>query len=148
MGDPARRTDYHPTDEAPRDLFRVAGPRRAIDFHGGKLEIQSVEIYDTAVEIRWRVDPDLDIWQAFPLESADLEGDLAEVTDDWAVDELRRKAGEAMGERFNFPTSTTTSVRPTCLAGSVGEHTRARARARRPKDMTSHADFALEMSPS
>ena len=48
------------------------------------------------------MDPDLDIWQAFPLESADLEGDLAEVADDWAVDELRQKAGEAMRGRLQL----------------------------------------------
>jgi hypothetical protein len=48
------------------------------------------------VEIHWDVTPDLDIWQAFPVESAELEADLEEVADEWAVEELRKKATQRM----------------------------------------------------
>ena len=46
--------------------------------------------------IHWDVTPDLDIWKAFPVEAAALEADLEEVADEWAVDELRKKAAGRM----------------------------------------------------
>jgi hypothetical protein len=97
LGDPAQRPEPHEPARQPRSLLRtIGGPGRTIDFHGGTLHIVGVDLYDTAVEIRWRLEPDIDIWQAFPQDAADLEVDLADVTDQWAVDELRRNATNAM----------------------------------------------------
>ena len=87
-----RRNRNHPTSPNLEPVQTIRASRRAIDFYGGELRIEQVEVFDDAVVNRWDVTPDLDIWQAFPVESAELEADLEEVADEWAVEELRKKA--------------------------------------------------------
>ena len=92
LGDPEKRPDPPDTTEPTNLLQTIRGSGRSVDFHGGRLRIEAVEVFEDAVVIHWDLTPDLDIWQAFPVEAAELEADLEEVADEWAVDELRKKA--------------------------------------------------------
>ncbi len=96
LGDPEKRPEPPDVSEPTNLVQTIRGSGRVIDFHGGKLRIERVEVFDDAVVIHWDVTPDLDIWQAFPVEAAELEVDLEEVADEWAVDELREKATRRM----------------------------------------------------
>ena len=96
LGDPEERPDPPDISEPTNLVQTIRGSGRSVDFHGGNLRIEQVEVFDDAVVIHWDVTPDLDIWQAFPVEAAELEADLEEVADEWAVDELRKKATRQM----------------------------------------------------
>jgi hypothetical protein len=119
LGDPAQRPEPpHVRDRQLRTLFRtMVGPRRTIDFYGGTLRILGVDLYDTAVEVRWRLEPDLDIWQAFPEAASDLEEDLAEVTDDWAVTVLRQNATDLLRRVLIFSELSDDMGTPYALGG-------------------------------
>jgi hypothetical protein len=120
VGDPANRRDPPEPYEAPKHLVRTISGSRQVDLYGGRLQIEAVEIYDVAVVIHWKVEPDLDIWRAFPVEAAELEIDLEEVADDWAADELRQKAGRRM--RTLLGTSELTDDAGTRYVLSGGSH--------------------------
>lgn len=66
LGDPDERPEPPGVSEPTKLVRTIRGSGRSIDFHGGKLRIEAVEVFDSAVVIRWEVTPDLDIWQAFP----------------------------------------------------------------------------------
>jgi hypothetical protein len=120
VGDPSTRVEPPEAHVAPTNLVRKIHAARQIDFYGGQLQIEAVEIYDVAVVIRWKVEPDLDVWKAFPVEAAELEADLEGVTDGWAVDELRQKAGQAM--RRLLRSSELTDDAGTTYVQSGGSH--------------------------
>ncbi len=99
VGDPKKRpSEPRVPESTPRFVRSVAGPDQEFEVYGGKLRIVAVEIYDTAVAIRWRCAPEPDISLAFPAEAAALEQDM-EGVEDWAAAELRRKAGLGMRMR-------------------------------------------------
>jgi hypothetical protein len=120
VGDPAVRQDPPEAYEAPTNLVRTINGSRQVNLYGGQLQMEAVEIYDIAVVIRWKVEPDLDIWQAFPIEAAELETDLEGLADDWAADELRQKAGQRM--RTLLGTSDLADDAGTTYAQSGGWH--------------------------
>ena len=97
LGGPAEQPEPIVNASEPTNLLQtIRGSGKTIDFFGGKLGIEAVEIVDVAIVIRWEITPDLDIWQAFPVEGAEFETDLDEVVEVWAADELRRKAAQRM----------------------------------------------------
>lgn len=99
VGDPKKRPPQSPVPENPAAFVRsIPGPDREFDVHGAKFRVIAAEIYDTAVVIRWRSAPEPDIWAAFPEEAAALQGDM-DGLEEWATDELRRKAAQRMTMR-------------------------------------------------
>jgi hypothetical protein len=66
--------------------------------HGGRFRVIAVEVYDTAIVVRWRAAPEPDISLAFPAEAAALEADVSGL-EDWAAGELRKKADQRMRTR-------------------------------------------------
>jgi hypothetical protein len=57
--------------------------------------------HDTMLSIRWRVAPDPDLTAVFPAEAAQLARDTAGI-DEWAQQELRRKAESLLRMRRLF----------------------------------------------
>lgn len=78
-----------------RFVRSVLGPDTEFDLHGGKLRVLAADIYDTTIDIRWRVGPEPDVAAVFPSEVAQLVHD-AEGTDDWAAEELQRKGKQRL----------------------------------------------------
>ena len=102
VGDPARAQDPMPRSPVPEFLRSVPGPLEEIERHGVRLRVLSVELYDVAVEVRWRAVPDPDPWLFFPEDRFDLESDLLGM-EEWAAEELRRKAARPLLHRvFEF----------------------------------------------
>jgi len=76
----------------------IPGPEAEFDFHGGKPRVIATDIYDTAVDVRWRVAPEPDIDAVFPFEITQMARDT-EGTQDWAVFSQRRRVLSAIFER-------------------------------------------------
>ncbi len=79
----------------------MLGPDAEFDLHGGKLRVLAVDIYDTTIDIRWRVGPEPDVAAVFPSEVAQLVHDT-EGTDDWAAEELQTKGKQRLHVRRLF----------------------------------------------
>ena len=95
-GDPKKRPPTPPAPEAtPQFVRSVLGPDQEFEVHGGRLRVIAAEIYDTGVVIRWRVAPEPDISSVFPVEAAAFDADV-EGLEDWATQELRRKAEQRL----------------------------------------------------
>ena len=83
--------DFH----EPVVLRSLPGSREVVGgYHGSSFSITRVDICDTRTVVEWRVSPEPDIASLFPEDFDALEAEL-EGIDDWAADELRRKAREA-----------------------------------------------------
>jgi hypothetical protein len=84
----------------PAVLRRLPGsPDVASDYHGSSFRITGVDICDSRTVVEWRVSPEPDVPSLFPEDFAALEAELESV-DDWAADELRKKAWDAfIGEK-------------------------------------------------
>jgi hypothetical protein len=91
VGDPEKRPKSPPAESAPLFVRSHPGPDQEFEVYGGRLQIVAIEVYDTAVAVRWRVSPEPDISLAFPDETRQLEQDM-EGLEGWAAEELRRKA--------------------------------------------------------
>jgi len=115
VGDPEKRPAPPPPEHAPVFVRSHPGPDQEFEVHGGKLRVISIEVYDTAVVVRWRASPEPDLSSAFPGETADLERDLAGL-EDWAADELRRKGEQTFRSmrlyRFNLADDVGTEYFP------------------------------------
>ena len=89
--------------ERPADSQRIApsfersipGPNAEFDFYGGKLRVIATDIYDTAVDVRWRVAPEPAIDAVFPSEVAQMARDT-QGTQDWAAEHLQKKGREGL----------------------------------------------------
>jgi hypothetical protein len=81
-------------------LQSVPGPETDFPFHGSLFRVDLVEIYTSSVDVSWRLTGSPIVAEIFPKEMAELEVDL-EGLDDWAADELRRKA-ESQLERWGL----------------------------------------------
>jgi hypothetical protein len=79
-------------------LHSVPGPETDFPFHGSLFRVDSVDLYTSTVVVSWRLTGSPNFAAIFPGEIAELEADL-EGLDDWAADELRRKA-ESQLERW------------------------------------------------
>ena len=89
VGDPRYVPEPVPQPPVPDFIRSVPGPLEQIELHGVRLRVLSVEMYDVAVEVRWRAVPDPE---------SDLLG-----LEEWAADELRRKASRPLVHRlFEF----------------------------------------------
>lgn len=99
VGDPKKRPAARPeSEQAPAFVRSHPGPDQEFELYGGKLRVIAIEVYDSSVVVRWRVAPEPDISLAFPTEAEALERDM-EGLEDWAVEELRRKADQRMRRR-------------------------------------------------
>jgi len=98
LGDPEKRPPPPPAEITPTFLRSQAGPDQEFEVFGGQLRVISIEIYDVAAVLRWRVSPEPDITMAFPDESTALELDLVGL-EDWAADDLRMKAQQMLRTR-------------------------------------------------
>jgi len=94
-GVPEKRPAPPPADITPTFVRSLPGPDQEFEVFGGRLRIISIEIYDVAVALRWRVSPEPDITVVFPDESTALELDLIGL-EDWAADDLRSKAQQML----------------------------------------------------
>jgi len=102
VGDPAQVREPLLQPPVPEFIRSVPGPLEQVEVHGVRFRVLSVELYDVAVEVRWRAVPDPDPWLFFPGERLDLEADLFGL-DEWAADELRRNASRPLRHRvFEF----------------------------------------------
>jgi hypothetical protein len=109
-GDPKKRPPRIEVPEAHRRFVRsIPGPDEEFEVHGGRLRVVTVEIYDTSLVIRWRTAPQPDLWSAFPAEAAALAQD-SEGLEDWAAEELRRKAEQQMAMRRLYKFSLSDDV--------------------------------------
>jgi hypothetical protein len=126
VGDPKKRPPAPQPQDPPVFIRSIAGPDQEFDVHGGRFRVIAVEIYDTSVTIRWRSAPEPDVWAAFPKEAAALEQDM-EGLEEWAAEELRRKAAQRMTMRrlheFNLGDDVGTTYLPSGSSGGgrVGE---------------------------
>lgn len=92
VGDPKAQPMMSPEPPPiPQFVCSVVGPDIEVDLHGGRLRVLGIDIYDTKVLVRWRVAPQPDVALVCPEEEAQLLRDI-EGTDDWAAEELRKKA--------------------------------------------------------
>jgi len=98
LGDPENRPTAPPEEITPTFIRSHPGPDREFEVFGGRLRVISIEVYDVAVALRWRVSPEPDITMAFPDESTELERDLVGL-EDWARDDLRMKAHQMLRMR-------------------------------------------------
>jgi hypothetical protein len=73
----------------------IPGPDAEFDFYARKLRLIAVDVYDTAVEIRWRVAPEPDIDAVFPDEMAQMARDT-EGTQEWAAAHLQNEGREGL----------------------------------------------------
>jgi hypothetical protein len=124
VGDPDLRPAPGP-DPGPAHFVRnVPGPNAEFERYGGRLRVIAAEVYDTKVAVRWRFAPEPDISSAFPSETAQLTHDL-EGTEEWAADELRKKAERGLHSlrlyRFGLTDDVGTLYDPT--GGSSGGRT-------------------------
>jgi hypothetical protein len=112
----------------------IPGPDAEFDFHGGKLRVIATDIYDTAVDVRWRVAPEPDIDAVFPSEIAQMARDT-EGTQDWAAEHLQNKGrtGLRMTRLYRFELSDD--------VGSPYMHSGGGHRGR-PGEMTGEARFS------
>ena len=90
VGDPAKRPPRPQPRDVPVFIRSQPGPDEEFEVHGGRLRVIAVELYDSAVAVRWRVAPQPDVASAFPDEAAALEHDLVGL-EDWAAEDLRQK---------------------------------------------------------
>jgi hypothetical protein len=95
LGDPEKRPPPLPAEIAPTFIRSQRGPDQEFEVFNGRLRVISIEIYDVAAVIRWRVWPEPVITLAFPEESAALELDLIGL-EEWAADDLRMKGHEML----------------------------------------------------
>jgi hypothetical protein len=84
-----------PRVNVPRFVRSVIGPDLECELHGGRLRVLAADIYDTTIDIRWRVAPEPDIASVFPTEMSQLNRDVAG-TDEWAAEHLRNKGAERL----------------------------------------------------
>ncbi len=90
-----------PRTPPPAFLRSWPGPDQEWDYHGGRFRVIALELYDTMLNIRWRVAPEPDLTAVFPAEAAQLARDVAGV-DEWAQQELQRKAERLLRMRRLF----------------------------------------------
>lgn len=112
----------------------IPGPDTEFDFHGGKLRVIATDIFDTAVDVRWRVAPEPDIDAVFPLEVAQMARD-SEGTETWAAEHLQNKGREGLRNMrlYNFELSDD--------AGTLYTHSGGGSRGR-PGEVTGEARFS------
>jgi hypothetical protein len=135
LGDPKKlegRAAAH--GDAPRFERSMPGPDAEFDFHGGRLRVIAVDLYDSSVDIRWRVAPEPDIEDVFPDESAQMARD-SEGTQEWAAEHLRDKGRRGLRNmrlyRFELSDDVGSQYRQSS-GGSGG----------RPGEMTGTARFS------
>jgi hypothetical protein len=97
-GDPSR--DPSPLGQPSVLLRSIPGPSTEFEFHNGVFRLTSIEIFSDRVIAKWRMNDPPSVSEVFPEPLAALESDL-EGLEDWAADELRRKAERHLG-RLNF----------------------------------------------
>jgi len=91
VGDPVKRPAApSQPDSAPEFIRSQLGPDEEFDWHGGRIRVIGVELYDAEVVVRWRVSPEPDVEAVFPSEMEALEQDLLGL-EEWAATELRDK---------------------------------------------------------
>jgi hypothetical protein len=124
-----RREEATPTFER-----SVPGPNAEFDFYGGKLRVIAADIYDTAVDVRWRVAPEPDIDAVFPSEVAQMSRDT-EGTQDWAAEHLQKKGRDhlRMMRLYRFELSDDDGTPYTHSGGGSGG---------RPGEMSGTARFS------
>ncbi len=81
----------------PAFVRTIPGPDAEFEFHGGKLRVLAIDIYDSAVDVRWRAAPEPIVDAALPSEMAQVVGDTKGMQDqaakhlqDMGRSELRR----------------------------------------------------------
>jgi hypothetical protein len=135
VGDPSRRPSPAPRSGEPARFVRsVAGPDREYDLLGGRLRVIAVDIYDSALTVRWRVAPEPDIAAVFPAEEGQLLRDI-QGTEEWASVELRRKAHERLRMRRLYRFTLTDDVGTQYVNSGGGS-------SGRPNEMTGEARFS------
>jgi hypothetical protein len=115
VGDPERAPAPHDVSRHPLFVRSIPGPDQEFDVHGGRIRVITVEIFDTAVSVRWRVAPLPDISLAFPEEAAALESDMAGL-EEGPKRLLRKDANRLMGSmrlyQFSLVDDIGTAYRP------------------------------------
>jgi hypothetical protein len=89
---PARPISTNKT--GPRFIQAAPGPDEEFEYHGSALRVVGVEQYDAVVAVKWIVNPEPNISDVFPEESAALEQDLQDLDDGPA--EILRKTAERL----------------------------------------------------
>jgi hypothetical protein len=82
----------------PRFIRAAPGPDEEFEYRGSALRVVGVEQYDAVVAVKWMVNPEPNVLDFFPEESAALEQDLQDL-DDGPADILRKTAERLLRTR-------------------------------------------------
>jgi hypothetical protein len=82
----------------PRFIRSAPGPNEEFEYRGSALQVVGVEQYDAVVAAKWVINPEPNILEVFPEESAALEQDLQDL-DDAPADILRMTAERLLRTR-------------------------------------------------
>jgi hypothetical protein len=69
-------------NENPRLLRQIMAPNEEHEFHGGRLQILSIDLYENEMLLRWRMAPPPDTDVALPDEVEAAEREIAELPED------------------------------------------------------------------
>ena len=82
----------------PRFIRAAPAPDEEFEYRGSALRVVGVEQYDAVVAVKWIVNPEPNVWDVFPEESAALEQDLQDL-DDGPTNILRKTAERLLRTR-------------------------------------------------